>query len=155
MKTKRSIGFVLGALLLASVVGLAGAVSEDAGDTGVLPPTDLGNMSANGTGNTADVSAVGPVTVPAGQNTFTVMYSNVDDVDYDGQGAIYRLTVYDANGAAHTTEKRVDRAAAGTISVSFNSQGSGDAQYELWCETHDWFDTETASTIDYGDLDYV
>jgi hypothetical protein len=25
---------------------------------------------------------------------------------------------------------------------SFDSQGSGDAQYELWCETHDWFDTE-------------
>jgi len=27
----------------------------------------------------------------------------------------------------------------------FDSQGSGDAQYELWCETHDWLDTEKAS----------
>jgi len=155
MKTRRSIGFALAALLLVSVIGLASAVSEDTGEMGILSTPNLGGMYTDGTGDTASASAVGSVTVPAGQNTFTAAYRNVNDIDNDGQGAIYRLKVYDANGAAHTTEKRVDRATSGTISVSFNSQGSGDAQYELWCETHDWFDTTKATDTDYGDLDYV
>jgi len=128
MKTKHSIGFVLAVLLLVGVIGLASAVSEDAGEMGIPSTTNLGSMYTDGTGDTTSVSVVGPVTAPAGLNTFTATYRNVNDVDNDGQGAIYRLTVYDANGAAHTTEKRVDRATTGTISVSFNSQGSGDAQ---------------------------
>ncbi|MDK2974519.1 MAG: hypothetical protein PWP08_890 [Methanofollis sp.] len=155
MKQNASIGFVLAALLLAGIIGLAGAVSEDAGEMGILSTISLGNMYTDGDGDTASVSVVGPVTAPAGLNTFTATYRNVNDVDNDGQGAIYRLKVYDAQGAAHTAEKRVDWATTGTISVSFNSQGSGDAQYELWCETHDLFDTEKASDTDHDNLDYV
>ena len=125
-------------------------------DAGARATIHLGSISTEGDGDTASVAGVGSVTAPAGQNTFTATYSNVNDVDNDGQGAIYRLTVYDALGVAHTTQKRVDWATSGTISVSFNSQGSGDAQYELWCETHNWFDTTTATGGPYiGDLDYV
>lgn len=154
MKTKHRIGFVLAALLLVGAIGLASAVSDDSGEMGILSTTTLGSMYTDGTGDTASVSTVGSVIVPAGLNTFTAAYQNVNDVDNDGQGAIYRLTVYNANGVAHTTEKKVDSADSGEISVSFNSQGSGDAQYELWCETHDWFDTTKATDTDYGDLDY-
>jgi hypothetical protein len=132
------------------------SVEENTGDIGILATIHLGSMSTDGDGNTASVAGVGCVTAPAGQNTFTATYSNDNDRDNDGQGAIYRLTVWDALGVAHTTEKRVDWATSGTISVTFNSQGSGDAQYELWCETHDWFDTTMAVGGPYiGDLDFA
>ncbi len=155
MKKNYGFGFALAALLLAGIICLASAVPGDSDDIGILSTMSLGSMYTDGTGDTASVSVVGSVTAPAGQNTFTATYRNVNDVDNDGQGAIYRLKVYDANGVPHTAEKKVDWATSGTISVSFNSQGSGDAQYELWCETHDWFDTTKATATDYGDLDYV
>jgi len=131
-------------------------VEENPGDIVSLHSMDLGRMYSDGDGNTASVAGMESVTVPAGRNTFTATYSNSNDRDNDGQGAIYRLTAYDALGIAHTTEKKVDRATSGTINVTFDSQGSGDAQYELWCETHDWFDTTMAFGGPYvGDLDFV
>ncbi|WP_342678389.1 hypothetical protein [Methanofollis sp. UBA420] len=152
---KTELGFVLAALLLATTSMSAGAVPGGPDGIAVLPAIPVGNMSTGGDGDTAGVSGVGPLTALAGQNTFTATYTHANDRKYDGQGAIFRLTVYDANGVAHTTEKKVDSAVSGEISVTFNSQGSGDAQYELWCETHDLFDRETASALDYTDLDYV
>ena len=130
-------------------------VEDDMGDFGILSTLHMGSLSTDGDGDTANAVCVGSVTAPAGQNTFLAAYSNVNDRDNDGQGAIYRLTVWDALGVGHTAEKRVDWVTSGTISVSFNSQGSGDAHYELWCETHDWFDTTKATDTDFGDLDYV
>ncbi|WP_153015881.1 hypothetical protein [Methanofollis ethanolicus] len=152
---KKDYGFVLAALLLAATSISVSAVPGDPDGIGVLPAIPVGNISTDGDGDTAGVSVVGPLTAPAGQNTFTATYTHASDRKYDGQGAIFRLTVYDAHGVAHTTEKKVDSAASGEISVTFNSQGGGDAQYELWCETHDLFDRETASALDYTDLDYV
>ncbi|WP_298667415.1 hypothetical protein [uncultured Methanofollis sp.] len=134
----------------------AGAVPGGPDGTVVMPAIPVGNMFTDGDGDMASVSGVGPLTTPAGQNTFTATYTHANDRKYDGgQGAIFRLTVYDAHGVARTAEKKVDSAASGEISVTFNSQGGGDAQYELWCETHDWFDTTKATDTGYDDLDYV
>lgn len=156
MKKGYGFGFALAALLLASVVCLVSAVPGDTDDIGILATENLGHMSTDGDGNTASVASVGRVTVPAGQNTFSATYSNVNDEDNDGQGAIYRLTVWDALGIEHVVEKRVDWKTSGKISVSFDSQGSGDAQYELWCETHDMFDvTKATSAPCIVDLDYT
>lgn len=152
---KKDYAFVLAALLLAVMSMPAGAVPGGPDGTGVLPAIPVGNMFTDGDGDTAGVSGGGPLTAPAGQTTFTATYTHANDRKYDGQGAIFRLTVYDAHGMAHTTEKKVDSAAGGEISVTFHSQGGGDAQYELWCETHDLFNRETASALDYDDLDYV
>jgi len=127
---------------------------EENADFGILSTIHVGSMSTDGDGDTASAVCVGSLNAPAGQNTFTATYTNVNDVDNDGQGAWYRLTVWDALGVEHTSKIKVDWATSGTISVQFNSQGSGDAQYELWCETHDLFDTTKATDTDFGDLDY-
>ncbi|MCK8518453.1 hypothetical protein [Methanoculleus sp. 7T] len=129
--------------------------AEDTGDIGILGTENLGSMYTDGTANTAQVVTNGPITMPAGYNTFTASYSNENDKDNDGQGALYRLTVWDAQGVKHTEQIKVDWATSGTIEVSFDSQGSGDAQYELWCETHGWFDTTEATDTGIGDLDYI
>jgi hypothetical protein len=167
MKTRNGT-ITIWAMLALVVLAPVGAVSaaqtdqenievgtEDAGDIGILVTEKLGDMYTDGDGDTARVAIRGDLTVPAGYNTFTASYHNVNDVDNDGQGALYRLTVWDAQGITHTKQIRVDWAIEGTISVAFDSQGSGDAQYELWCETHDWFDTTKATDIGTGDLDYT
>ncbi|MDD2474227.1 MULTISPECIES: hypothetical protein [unclassified Methanoculleus] len=130
-------------------------VAEGAGGIEIPAAKNLGRMYTDGDGDTASAAPNGYTTVSAGYNVFTANYTHVNDEDGDGQGAIYRLTVYDARSIAHTKQIDVDRATDGTISVAFDSHGSGDAQYELWCETHDLFDTEKASDIGTGDLDYI
>lgn len=50
-------------------------------DAGARATIHLGSMSTDGDGDTASVAGVGSVTAPAGQNTFTATYSNVNDVD--------------------------------------------------------------------------
>lgn len=127
----------------------------DTGDIEILAVRELGTMYTDGDGDTARVVTNGYITVPAGYNTFKAKYYHSNDLPLDGQGAIYRLTVYDARSFAHTNQTKVDYATSGTIEVSFDSQGAGEAYYELWCETHDLFDTEKASDIGTGYLDYV
>jgi len=123
-------------------------------DDGILSTINLGNLFTDGNNNIATATGVGSVLAPAGQNTFTATWKNINDVNNDGQGAIYKLKVRDANGGLHTTTHEVDRTGEGTISVSFNSQGTGDAQYELYCETNTWFGAIEASDQYVGDLDY-
>ena len=139
----------------AAQVDVETPVEEISDDMGILATVYLGSMSTDGDNDRATSVGVGPVTVPVGYNTFTASYSNVNDLPLDGQGALYRLTVWDAAGIAHTDEKKVDSAGSGTISVSFDSQGSGQGQYELWCRTHDWFDTEKASSSYINVVNYV
>lgn len=157
MKRSKGIGTLLVAMLLVSMV-LMPAVSAkkntEEGDVGILATINLGSLFTDGKNNIATATGVGSVLAPAGYNTFTATWKNVNDVDNDGQGAIYKLTVWDANGAPHTTTHEVDRAGEGTISVSFNSQGTGDAQYQLYCETNTWFGAIEASDQYVGDLDY-
>jgi hypothetical protein len=166
MKKRNGFLSVLAVLILFVSVSV-GAVSaaqadleppmeEAPGDIGILATKHLGNMSTDGDGDTAYAVGVGPVTISAGYNTFTASYKNINDLPFDGQGAIFRLTVWDAQGVKHPSDDlKVDAAGSGTISVSFDSRGSGDAQYELWCRTHDLFDTEKDSSSYTEDLDYV
>ena len=147
---------LLAALLIAAVIAPAmGAVEDTAeGDAGVRDTVNLGSLFTDGKNEIASATCVGPVTVPSGYNTFTATWQNINDVDNDGRGATYKLTVWDAAGIAHTTTKSVDRAGSGTISVSFNSQGAGDAQYELYCDTHTWFNIKASDNC-VEDLDYT
>lgn len=168
MKTRNgsiTVWAVLALVVLASVGAVSAAQAqsqesievgtEDTGDIGILAVEELGVMYTDGDADTASVTTYGPITVPPGYNTFKAKYYNSNDEDNDGQGALYRLTVYDAQGMAHTKQIKVDWATSGTIEVSFDSRGTGDAYYELWCETHDWLDTTKATDIGTGDLDYV
>ncbi|WP_292409845.1 MULTISPECIES: hypothetical protein [unclassified Methanoculleus] len=142
--------------VFAAQIDVETPVEKITDDMGILETIDLGSMSTDGDGDTAYAVGVGPVTVSAGYNTFTASYSNKNDRPLDGQGAVYRLTVWDARGVAHPSDDlKVDAAGSGTISVSFDSRGSGDAQYELWCRTHDWLETEMDSSRYTEDLDYV
>ncbi len=156
---------VLALVVLASVGAVSAAQTGsqenievgtgDVGDIGILAVRELGRMYTDGDADTARVITNGRITIPAGYNTFTAKYYHSNDEPLDGQGAIYRLKVYDAQSMAHTNQTKVDYATTGTIEVSFDSQGTGEAYYELWCETHDWFDTEKASDVGTGYLDYV
>ena len=152
---------VLALVVLASVGAVSAAQTGievgtgDTGDIGILAVRELGTMYTDGDADTARVITNGRITIPAGYNVFTAKYYHSNDEPLDGQGAIYRITVYDAQSMAHTNQTKVDYATTGTIEVSFDSQGTGEAYYELWCETHDWFDTEKASDIGTGYLDYV
>lgn len=157
---KRNIRFGISALLVVLLLSMAfmPAVSAkkdtDEGDVGTLATINLGSLYTDGTNNIATATGVGSVLAPAGSNTFTATWKNVNDVNNDGQGAIYTLTVWDANGSPHSTTHEVDRAGEGTISVTFNSQGTGDAQYQLYSETNTWFGAIEASDQYVGDLDY-
>jgi len=156
---------VLALVVLASVGAVAAAQTgsqenievgtEDTGDIGILVVRELGTMYTDGDADTARVITNGRITIPAGYNTFKAKYYHSNDEPLDGQGAIYRLTVYDTRSMAHTNQTKVDYATSGTIEVSFDSQGTGEGYYELWCETHDWFDTEKASDIGTDYLDYI
>ncbi|MDY0387080.1 MAG: hypothetical protein RBT65_08140 [Methanolobus sp.] len=160
MKTNMrfGIGALLTAMLLLSMA-FAPAVSatEDTqnGDIGIKATGNLGDLFTDGDNNIASATpeTTGTVYFPEGYNTFTVNWKNTNDAKYDGQGAKYVLTVWDAKGVAHTTTKEVDQAGEGSISVAFNSEGAGDAQYKLYCDTHTYFGID-ASDQYTGDLDY-
>ena len=111
-------------------------------------------MFTDGEGEIATATCVGPVTIPAGHNKFYVTYENINDVNNDGHGATFTLTVDDAGGNAHTVTKKVDRAGSGTISVSFDSLGTGDGEYYLYCDTHTWFEIKADDQCQ-NDLDYT
>jgi len=130
-------------------------VGEIADDMGILATVHLGNMSTDGDNDRATSVGVGPVTVPVGYNTLTASYSNINDRILDGQGAIFRLTVWDAGGTKRVDQIKVDAAAADTLEVSFNSLVKGDGQYELWCETHDVLDTVMATDSYIGVIHFV
>jgi len=131
------------------------SVAEDTteGDVGVLDTENLGSLYTNAGAPSASATCVGSVTVPAGYNTFTATWQDVNDNNNDGRGATFRITVWDADGTEHTDSISVDRTGSGTISVSFYS-GAGDAQYELYCDVHTYFNT-LASDNCVNDLDYT
>jgi hypothetical protein len=139
----------------AAQVDVETSIEEITGDMGILDVKNLGTMSTDGDNDRATAVGVGSVTVPAGSNTFTASYRNEHDLPLDGQGAIFRLTVWDAGGTKRVDEIKVDAAAAGTLEVSLNSLVKGDGQYELWCETHDWFDTVKATDSYIGVIHFV
>ena len=149
---------LLAALLIAAAFVPAMSAVEDAADgNGTRDIVNLGSLFTDGRNEVASATCVGHVTVPSGYNTFTATWEHINDANNDGRGATFRLTVWDAAGVAHTKTKRVDRAGQGSISVSFNSQGTGDAQYVLYCSTHAWFIVNfeiKASNLCLDDLDY-
>ena len=146
---------LLAALLIAAAfVPAMSAVEDTADGNGTRDTVNLGRLFTDGENEIASATCVGPVTAPAGYNTFCVSWQNINDANNDGRGATYRLTVWDAAGGAHTATKSVDRADSGTLCVSFNSQGAGDGQYELYCNTHTWF-TIKASDNCVEELNYT
>lgn len=152
MERKRGIQ----AILFASFLVVAVLVTAASADTIVAPLStiSLGEMMTDGTANTAQAMGAGSVTAPAGWNTFTVSCTNSNDVDNDGQGAVYELKVWDAAGHMYTDSWETDRAGTHTLSVHFNSQGEGDAQYELYCQTNTWLDVIEDQDTYTGDLDF-
>jgi len=145
---------LLAALLIAAAFVPAMSAVEDAADgNGTRDTVYLGSLYTDGRNEIAIATCVGPVTVPAGYNKFYVTWENVNDVNNDGRGATFTLTVQDADENDHTVTKRVDRAGSGTISVSFNSE-SGDGEYQLYCDTHTWTEIK-ASDQCHNDLDYT
>jgi len=149
---------LLVALLIAvAFVPVVSAVEDVADGNGTRDTVNLGSLFTDGRNEIASATCVGPVTVPSGHNTFSVSWQNVYDANNDGRGATFKLTVWDATGIAHTKTKRVDRAGQGNISVVFNSQGAGDGQYVLHCNTYAWFIVNfenKASDLCLDDLDY-
>ena len=149
---------LLAALLIAAAfVPAMGAVEDAADGDGTRDTVNLGSLYTDGGHEIASATCVGPVTVPAGHNTFTATWEHINDVNNDGRGATFTLTVWDAAGSDHTITKRVDRAGSGTISVHFNSQGAGDGGYLLHCNTYAWFIVNfenKASDLCHDDLDY-
>ena len=146
---------LLAALLIAAAFVPAMSAVEDAADgNGTRDTVYLGSLYTDGENEIARAICVGPVTAPAGYNTFCASWENVNDANNDGRGATFRLKVWDAAGVAHTKTKSVDQAGSGTLCVSFDSQGTGDAQYEIYCNTHTWF-TIKASDHCVEDLDYT
>ena len=156
-KEKVTIGAMLIVALLATMAFMSSvAVAEDTtkGDVGVRDTENLGSLYTNAGAPSASATCVGHVEVPAGYNTFTATWQNVNDDNNDGRGATFRIKVWDADGIEHPNSISVDRAGSGTISVSFDSQGAGDAQYELYCNVHTYFNT-LASDNCVEDLDYT
>ena len=156
-KGKVTIGAILIIALLASMAFVSAvSVAEETteGDVGVRDTENLGTLYTNAGDAIAIATCVGHVEVPAGYNTFTAQWQNVNDDNNDGRGATFRITVWDAVGTEHPNSISVDRAGSGTISVSFDSQGAGDAQYELYCDVHTYFNT-LASDNCVEDLDYT
>jgi len=156
-KGKVTIGAILIVALLASMAFMSSvSVAEDAtkGEAGVRDTENLGSLYTNAGAPSASATCVGHVTIPAGYNTFTAQWQDVNDDNNDGRGATFRITVWDADGIEHTDSKKVDRAGSGTISVRFDSQGAGDAEYELYCNVHTYFNT-LASDNCVEDLDYT
>jgi len=149
---------LLAVLLIAAAFVPAMSAVEDAADgNGTRDTVNLGSLFTDGRNEIASATCVGPVTVPAGYNTFTATWQNINDVNNDGRGATFRLTVWDAAGRDHTVTKRVDRAGQGNISVRFNSLGAGDGEYLLHCKTYAWFIVNfenKASDLCHDDLDY-
>lgn len=155
---KSGTGAIVIAMLIISMalVPVASATKETQdGDISIRATGQLGNLYTDGDNDIANADPLntGTIYVPRGDNTFTVDWKNVNDGNGDGQGAKYVLTVWDTEGNVYTTTKSVDRAGEGTISVSFNSLGSGDAQYNIYCDTHTYFGTD-ASDQYTGDLDF-
>ena len=145
---------LLAALLIAAAFVPAMSAVEDVADgNGTRDTVNLGSLFTDGRNEIATATCVGPVTVPAGHNTFYVTWQNINDVNNDGRGATFRLTVWDANDSPHTVTKTVDRAGSGSISVSFTS-GEGDGEYLLYCDTHTWTEIK-ASDQCHNDLDYT
>ena len=154
MKQHAKFGIVtlLAAMLLVSMAFVP-SVSAD-GEDGIKSTVDLGSLFTDGDDNIATATGVGSVCTSEGHNTFIASWENIDDVNNDGQGAIYKLTVWDAEDNPHTTTHEVDRAGEGTISVSFNSEGTGDSKYKLYCETNTWFGAIEDSDQYIGDLEF-
>ncbi|MCK8518084.1 hypothetical protein [Methanoculleus sp. 7T] len=148
------IGALFVALLLVGAV-IVPTVSAESTVT-PLATEDLGDMHADGETDSVWISGVdtGSVQVPAGWNTFTVNCQNENDGLGDGQGAYFELTVWDARGGKYTDVWDTSVAGSKTLSVSFDSQGTGDAQYELYCQT-DWMGTIKDEAKYTGDLDFI
>ena len=132
-------GLLTALLIVAAIAPAMGAVEDATDGNGTRDTVNLGSLSTDGEGEDATATCVGDVTVPAGQNTFCVSWDNVNDKAFDGIGATYIVNVWDKDGDLHTATKSVNQAGSGTLCVSFNSLGAGDAQYEIYCDTHTWF----------------
>lgn len=156
MKTNvlSGIGAIFMALLIVGALFVP-AVSAESTVT-PLATEHLGEMHADGEADSVWISGVdtGSVQVPAGWNTFTVNCQNENDAPGDGQGAYFTLTVWDARGGKYTDVWDTSAAGSETLSVSFDSQGAGDAQYELYCQT-DWMGTIQDEAKYTGDLDFI
>lgn len=140
----------------ATQIDVETSMEETSNDMGILRDTKrVGSMETDAENNIATASGVGPITVPIGYNTFTASYKGIKDEPLDGQGSIFRLTVWDAAGGKDTKEIKIDAAAAGTLEVSLSSQVKGEGQYELWCGTHGWFDRLEASDTYTGVIHFV
>lgn len=126
----------------AGIIALVGVAVMLVSSAGALPcaTINLGLMHTNGTADTAEVIENGPVTAPAGTNTFTVLCNNTGDQNLDGQWTRYELTVWDTEGYSRTDTWKMDRAGSHTLELRFYSHGAGDAQYCLSCQTGTWFD---------------
>ncbi|MBC2724411.1 MAG: hypothetical protein HGJ97_17415 [Desulfosporosinus sp.] len=131
---------LLAALFMAVAIAPAMGAVEDAADgNGTRDTVNLGSLFTDGEEGTASATCVGDVTVQAGYNTFCVQWENINDKVFDGHGAKFEVKVWDANGGEHIKTKTVNKAGSGTLCVSFDSLGTGDAQYEIYCDTHTLF----------------
>ena len=147
-------GLLAALLIVAAIAPAMGAVEDAADGNGTRDTVNLGSLFTDGRNEIATATCVGDVTVQAGYNTFCASWQNINDAQFDGRGATFRVRVWDAAGTVHTATKSVNQADSGTLCVSFNSQGAGDAQYEIYCNTHNLY-TIKASDSCGGDLDYT
>jgi hypothetical protein len=103
-------------LMLLALIGVgmafmsAMSVAEDTteGDVGVLDTENLGSLYTNAGAPSASATCVGSVAVPAGYNTFTATWQDINDNNNDGRSATFRITVWDADGTQHTDSINVD-----------------------------------------------
>lgn len=149
---KSGIGALLVAMLLLSMV-LAPVSAKQEPDVGILIVKDVGDLYTDGDNNIATATDVGSFYASAGTNTFTVDYTNVNDRPLDGQGATFKLEVWDANGQKYSKSIHLSQAGSGTLSLTFSSP-AGHGQYRIYSET-DFLGIIEASALDGSTVYYV